>query len=63
MKINKNEEIVIYGAGHEGEKFYYAYGEQYRIRFYIDRMADRSIHGIPVYSLNEKKEELKNIRL
>ncbi len=54
------EEIVLYGAGLAGEKFYCRYKDRFRIKYVIDRNCGRLFHGANVYSFADKKDELKN---
>lgn len=52
------ESVILYGAGVEGEKWYVKYHKQYKIEFVLDKSRKKEFHGIPVYTLDEKKDEL-----
>ena len=54
------QEVVLYGVGLDGEKFYTKYKNRYRFIFAVDQNNNRFFHGLPVYSFDEVKEELKN---
>ncbi len=54
------KKLVLYGVGEYGEKVYYNISRTENIEFCIDRHAGRTFHGKVVYSLEEKKEELKD---
>lgn len=54
------KKLVLYGVGEYGEKVYYNISRTEKIEFCIDRNAGRTFHGISVYSLEEKKEELQD---
>jgi hypothetical protein len=45
--------IVLYGAGYTAEKFLCLKGQKYKISFCIDKNADRTFHGLPVYSIDD----------
>ncbi len=55
--MNK-ETIILYGAGMEGEKFYWKHKEKIEILYCVDRNCNRNFHDIPVYALEDIKEEL-----
>ncbi len=59
-KTYKMKKIVLYGTGFAGEKFYCAYKKRYEIVYAIDQKNDKYFHGIPVYSLEEKRNYLKD---
>ena len=59
MRKNVGKDVVIWGAAFEAEKFECLYGTEYNVEFYIDRNANRTFHGKPVYTYDEKKDELK----
>lgn len=43
-------EILIWGIGNIGKKFYYRYRDQYTIKGFIDTYSDRTdLYGLPVY--------------
>ena len=52
--------LILYGTGLEGEKFYSWSEKLCDIAYCIDKRNNRSFHGKPVYSLEEKELELKN---
>lgn len=54
------KKTVLYGAGIQGEKFYARWHKRYDIQFVIDRNANGTFHGLPVFSFEEKSAELKN---
>lgn len=57
--MNENadrKKIILYGAGLEGEKFYWKYKNKYDIVCAVDKIHDRKFHGIPVYSFEKLKE-------
>lgn len=47
------EEIVLWGAGVAGEKFYCMYKSRFEIKYVIDRSANRFFHGVRVYGIEE----------
>lgn len=49
----QDKEIVLYGAGFEGEKFYWQYHDKYKIAFAVDQLNNRDFHGLQVYSSDE----------
>lgn len=53
------KKIILYGVAIEGEKFYWAYRDCYKIVYCIDRMSHRNFHNIPVYDFVEVAEEIK----
>lgn len=61
QNINNDDhkDIILYGAGVEGEKFYWAYRGYFRILFCVDRICHRKFHGIPVFDFNEVFRELQ----
>ena len=54
------QEVILYGAGLAGEKFYHRYKDRFKIKYVIDKNCNRLFHGASVYSFSEKKEEIKN---
>ena len=54
------EEVVLYGADVEGEKFYYRYKDRFKIKYVIDKNGNRSFHGAKVYSFEDKKDEIRD---
>lgn len=57
------EDIILYGIGLEGEKFWVKYHEKYNILYCLDRKQQNSFHGIPVFGIEQKREELKNHKI
>lgn len=57
------EKVVLYGAGIQGEKWYTKWHNEYEIVYVIDRRCDKLFHGIPVYSLEQKKSELGEYKI
>ncbi len=58
MRENEKK-IVLYGIGLEGEKFFWKWKNKYDIVYCLDKKKQNSFHGLSVYSLEEKKAELK----
>lgn len=54
------KKAVLYGAGIQGEKFYIRWRKRYEIQYVIDKNAHRFFHGLPVYSFEEKCDDLKH---
>lgn len=54
------KKIVLYGTGVRGEKFYWSNLDKYDICYCIDRNNNRTFHGLSVYSVEEKADELKD---
>lgn len=54
------KEIVLYGIGVEGEKFYYLYRDKYKIICCVDKYRKGCFHNIPVYSPEKAYKYLKN---
>lgn len=55
------KDIILYGTGLDGEKFFYRSKGHYKIVYCIDqRKRNAAFHGIPVFHLEEKVQELKN---
>lgn len=52
------KKVVLYGAALAGEKFYWAYRNKYQIEYVLDQCNNRFFHNIPVYSFEEKKQDL-----
>lgn len=48
--------VAIYGAGVDGEKFYWRWKDKHNIKFVIDKNCNREFHDLKVYSLEEIKE-------
>lgn len=47
------EKVVIYGAGFEAERFLCLKEKELDIEFFIDKIANRTFHGKPVYTIDE----------
>lgn len=47
------EQIVLYGTGLEGEKFWCKYHKEYEIMYCIDKRERSSFHGKKVYSIDQ----------
>ena len=54
------QKIVLYGVGLEGEKFYCKFRNKFDFVYAVDKNCNRLFHGLPVYSFDEVKENLKN---
>lgn len=58
----KNENIVLYGCGLEGKRFYFQYGNELNIKFAIDRESKGNdyFYGIPKYRIEEIEDIKKH---
>lgn len=59
MQSKDQKSIILYGIGFEGEKFWCKFHRDVRIVYCIDGKEQPFFHGIPVYRLEEKQEEMK----
>lgn len=55
--------VVLYGVGLEAEKFWARMHYHYDIIYCLDRKQQKTFHGIPVYNVEDKKEELKKVQI
>lgn len=53
------QEVVLYGVGLDGEKFYCKYKNKFKFVFAVDQNSGRTFHGMLVYHFDEVKEEIK----
>lgn len=58
-----SERYILYGAGWEGENFYYQFKEKERIDFVIDANRKGTFHGLNVYRFEDRPINIKKHKI